>query len=95
LSEALRTADDGMLMRTLLQMVLPALIDAEAAHHIDAGPHERNEHRVTQRNGTRDKSVATTSRDLLVKSPKGPDWVLLPVLLSPRRRIDLALHVRW
>jgi putative transposase len=50
-TEALRTADDGKLMRTLLQTILQALVDAEATEHIGAGMHEQNETRSTQRNG--------------------------------------------
>ena len=39
LTEALRSADDGQLMRKLLHTNLQALIDAEAAEHIGADPH--------------------------------------------------------
>ena len=60
LSEALRSADGGELMRRLLLTMLQAVIDAEATAHIGAGPHERTDTRTTQRNGTREKLVATT-----------------------------------
>jgi putative transposase len=40
LTEAMRTADDGKLMRTLLHTILQALVDAEATGHIGAGMHE-------------------------------------------------------
>jgi putative transposase len=63
LSEALRSADDGQLMRKLLHTILQALIDAEAAEHIGADPHQRTDARRTYRNGTRDKTVSTTSGD--------------------------------
>jgi len=53
LTEAMRTADDGALMRTLLHTILQALVDAEATEHIGAGMHEQNDTRNTQRNGTR------------------------------------------
>jgi putative transposase len=43
LSEALRTADSGTLMPTLLSTMLQALVDAEATAHIGAGPHQRTE----------------------------------------------------
>ena len=51
LSEALRTADSGELMRRLLHTMLQALIDAEATAHIGAGPHERTDtpHHPAQR----------------------------------------------
>ena len=40
LNEAMRTADGGQLMRTLLHTILQALVDAEATEHIGAGLHE-------------------------------------------------------
>jgi len=70
LTEALRSADEGQLMRSLLHTILQALIDAEAEAHIGAGPHERSDGRLTQRNGTRAKTVSTTAGDLAVKIPK-------------------------
>ena len=44
-----------------------------------------------QRNGTRDQLVTTAAGDVTVKMPD-PDRVVLPALLAPRRRIDVALH---
>jgi putative transposase len=88
LSEALRSADSGELMRRLLH----TMIDAEATAQIGAGPHERTDTRTTQRNGTRDKLVASTAGDLTVKLPKLRSGSFFPTLLAPRRRIDVALH---
>jgi putative transposase len=92
LAEAMRTADGGDLMRRLLETMLQALVDAEAAAFIGAAPHERTATRTTQRNGTRDKLVATTTGDLTVKIPKTRTGSFFPSLLAPRRRIDVALH---
>jgi|tagenome__1003787_1003787.scaffolds.fasta_scaffold20735777_1 putative transposase len=92
LTDALRSADSGELMRRLLHTMLQALIDAEATAQIGAAPHERTETRTTQRNGTRDKLVATTTGDLTVKIPKLRTGSFFPSLLAPRRRIDVALH---
>ncbi len=92
LTEAMRTADDGKLMRTLLHTILQALVDAEATEHIGAGMHEQNDTRTTQRNGTRTKVVSTTSGDLAVKIAKTRTGSFFPTLLHPRRRIDVALH---
>jgi putative transposase len=92
LAEAVRTADGGDLMRKLLEAMLQALVDAEATAHIGAGPHERTSTRTTQRNGTRDKLVASTAGDLTVKIPKVRAGSFFPSLLAPRRRIDVALH---
>ncbi len=92
LTEALRSADGGDLMRTLLRTMLQALVDAEATAHIGAERHERTDARTAQRNGTRDKLVATTAGDLTVKIPKLRQGSFFPSLLAPRRRIDVALH---
>lgn len=92
LSEALRAADGGDLMRLMLGAMLQALVDAEATAHIGASPHQRTPERTTQRNGTREKVVATTAGDLTVKIPKTRTGSFFPSLLAPRRRIDVALH---
>jgi putative transposase len=92
LTEALSSADEGQLMRRLLHTILQALIDAEAAQHIGADPHERTDARTTHRNGTRDKTVSTTAGDLTVKIAKTRTGSFFPSLLTPRRRIDVALH---
>ena len=92
LTEALSSADGGQLMRKLLHTILQALIDAEAAEHIGADPHQRTDARKTYRNGTRDKTVSTTSGDLTVKIAKTRTGSFFPSLLTPRRRIDVALH---
>ena len=70
LCEAMRSADEGQLMRSLLQTMLQALVDAEAESHIGAAPHERSAERTTQPNGTRSKTVSTTAGDVRVKIAK-------------------------
>src|ERR1039458_6261480 len=86
LTKALSSADDGQLMRKLLHTILQALIDAQAAEHIGADPHQRTDTRKTYRNGTRDKTVSTTSGDLTVKIAKTRTGSFFPSLLTPRRR---------
>lgn len=46
------------------------IVDAEAEARIGAGRYERSPERVTQRNGTRDKTVSTTAGDVTVAIPK-------------------------
>ena len=92
ITELLRTADGGDLMRQMLGFMLQALVDAEATSVIGAAPHERTEDRTTQRNGTRPKTVSTTAGDLTVKIPKLRTGSFFPSLLEPRRRVDVALH---
>jgi putative transposase len=79
-------------MRKLLHTILQALIDAEAAERIGADPHQRTDTRKTYRNGTPEKTVSTTSGDLTVKIAKTRTGSFFPSLLTPRRRIDVALH---
>ncbi|MGL5851055.1 MAG: IS256 family transposase [Phycicoccus sp.] len=92
LSESLKAADAGEMMRTMLGFILQLLVDAEATSVIGAGPHERAAGRRTHRNGTRDKTVSTTAGDLTVRIPKTRTGSFFPTLLVPRRRIDVALH---
>ncbi len=92
LAEMVQRADGGDLMRTLLETMLQALVDAEASAHIGAAPHERTANRRTQRNGTRGKTLTTTAGDVTVKIPKTRTGSFFPALLEPRRRIDVALH---
>src|SRR3546814_8068554 len=67
------------------------LIDAEAAAFIGAAPFERTPERVTQRNGTRSKTVSTTAGDLELRIPKLRAGSFFPSLLERRRRVDQAL----
>ena len=78
-SEVLRGADGGEMMRLMLATMLQALVDAEATARIGASRHERTDARITQRNGTREKVVSTTSGDLTVKIAKTRTGVVLPV----------------
>ncbi len=68
------------------------LIDAEATTKIGAGPYERTEHRVTGRNGTRSKTLATPAEQLDLAIPKLREGSFFPSLLHPRRRVDKALY---
>ena len=92
LTDVLRTADGGHVMRLMLSAMLQALVDAEATAHVGADPYEHTPTRTTQRNGTREKTVSTTAGDLMVKIPKLRAGSFFPSLLAPRRRIDVALY---
>ena len=92
LLEQLCSAEEGQRMRRLLGAGLQMLIDAEAEEHIGAGRHERTSARTTQRNGSRDRLVATTAGDVTVQIPKTRTGSFFPSLLQPRRRVDRALH---
>jgi putative transposase len=94
LLEMMRSADDGELMRRLLGTIMQELVDAEATALIGAEPHERTEDRITQRNGSRDKTVTTGAGDLTVRIPKVRTGSFFPALLSPRRHRRRAVRGR-
>lgn len=82
----------GSLFRDLLQAGLQDLVNAEAEAHIGAGRYERSDQRVTQRNGTRSKTVSTPGGDVDVDIPKLRQGSFYPSLLNPRTRVDQALY---
>jgi putative transposase len=92
LLDAMRSADGGDLMRQLLAAMLQLLVDAEATAFIGAEPHERTGTGTNQRNGTREKLIATATGDITVEIPKVRQGSFFPSLLAPRRRIDIALQ---
>ena len=91
LLDALRAGGDVDLIRSSVEMVLQALIDAEAAEVIGAAPHERSERRTNQRNGTRPRLLATKAGDVELAIPKLRHGSFFPSILERRRRIDRAL----
>jgi putative transposase len=90
--DALKGADPASVFAELIRAGLQALIDAEAAEVLGAGRYERTGERTNYRNGTRPKTVATTSGDVEVAIPKLRSGSFFPSLLERRRRIDQALH---
>jgi transposase-like protein len=82
---------DTDLLRRVLEHAMQRLIDAEAAAHIGAGPHERASTRTTYRNGNRERILDTGSGRLELQIPKLRSGSFFPSLLEPRRRIDRAL----
>ena len=57
-------------IRVATETLYQELIDAEAAAFIGAAPFERSPERVTQRNGTRPRTLTTTAGDLELRLPK-------------------------
>jgi len=95
LSELLDAFRDGAgvdLIRESVHMVLQELIEAEAAERISAGRYERTDARLTERNGSRPKLVATQAGDVELRIPKLRKGSFFPIILEPRRRIDQALY---
>lgn len=90
---ALRTRDGGVdLVRELAQWLAQELIEAEATEVIGAGPYERAEGRVAERNGHRSRTLTTKAGDLQLAIPKLRKGSFFPSILEPRRRIDQALY---
>lgn len=90
--DALKGADPGSVFAELIRAGLQALIDAEATEVLGAGRYERTAERTNYRNGTRPKTVSTTSGDVEVQIPKLRSGSFFPSLLERRRRIDQALY---
>ncbi len=91
LLDALNASDGVDMVRTAVQVMLQELIEAEATAVIGAGPHERSDARVVQRNGHRFKTLSTKTGDLELAIPKLRAGSFFPSLLERRRRVDQAL----
>jgi putative transposase len=92
LLEAFRTGEGVDLIRESVRMVMQELIEAEATERIGAARYERTESRTTDRNGSRDRLLATQAGDVELRIPKLRKGSFFPVILEPRRRIDRALY---
>jgi transposase-like protein len=88
---ALKAGEITETVRTSLEWILQALIEAEATAVIGARPHERTESRTTQRNGHRPRLFSTAAGDVELQIPKLRTGTFFPSLLERRRRIDRAL----
>jgi putative transposase len=91
LLDAIRAGGDIDVIRKGVEVVLQALIDAEATEVIGAERYERAEGRSTWRNGNRDRLLATKAGDVELKIPKLRRGSFFPSILERRRRIDRAL----
>jgi transposase-like protein len=57
-------------IRAAAETLYQQLIEAEATAFIGAAPFERTADRITQRNGSRPRTLTTTAGDLNLKIPK-------------------------
>jgi putative transposase len=89
--EVLNAADVEDRIRQAAATIYQALIEVELTAVIGAGPHERTETRVAQRNGHRPRTLTTTAGDLELRIPKLRTGSFFPSLLERRRRVDQAL----
>jgi transposase-like protein len=91
LLDAIRAGGDLDVIRKGVELVLQALIEAEASETIGAERYERNEGRSNWRNGNRDRLLATKAGDVELKIPKLRWGSFFPSILERRRRVDRAL----
>jgi putative transposase len=91
LLDAIRVGGDLDVIRKGVELVLQALIDAEATEVIGAERYERSDSRTNWRNGNRDRLLATKAGDVDLKIPKLRRGSFFPSILERRRRIDRAL----
>ena len=92
LLDVFRAGDGVDLIRESVRTVLQELIEAEATEVIGAGRYERNETRVTDRNGSRPRLLTTKAGDVALWIPKLRAGSFFPSILEPRRRIDQTLY---
>lgn len=91
LLEAIRAGGDIDVIRKGVELVLQALIEAEATEAIGAARYQRTETRAAQRNGGRERLLTTKAGDLGLRIPKLRKGSFFPSILERRRRIDRAL----
>ena len=91
LLDAIRAGGDIDVIRKGVELVLQALIDAEASEIIGAERYERTGERTNWRNGGRDRLLATKAGDVELRIPKLRRGSFFPSILERRRRIDRAL----
>jgi transposase-like protein len=86
----LKLTDVSDRIRSATETLYQQLIEAEATAFIGAAPFERTADRITQRNGTRTRTLTTTAGDLNLKIPKLRNGSFFPALLELRLRVDQA-----
>jgi transposase-like protein len=103
LLEAFRAGEGVDLVRESVRLVMQELIETEASERIGADRYERTETRITDRNGSRPRLLATQAGDVQLRIPKLRKGSFFPVILEPRRRIEVPRrhlparppHRRW
>jgi transposase-like protein len=78
-------------LRQMVQTFTQGLIELEVEQKIGAAWHERSPARTAQRNGYRERGLATRVGELELHIPKLRTGSFFPSLLEPRRRAEKAL----
>ena len=92
LLDAFRAGEGVDLVRDAVRLVMQELIEVDATERIGADRYERTDTRITDRNGSRPRLVATQAGDIELRIPKLRKGSFFPSILEPRRRIDQALY---
>src|SRR5262249_14258212 len=92
LLDAFRSGEGVDLVRDAVRLVMQELIEVEAPEQAGAARYERTDTRITDRNGSRPRLVATQAGDIELRIPKLRKGSFFPAILEPRRRIDQALY---
>jgi hypothetical protein len=84
---------DPEFLRDGLRLLVQELMDAEVTHLVGAGPYERTDTRLTQRNGYREREWDTRGRDDGAADPQAAPGDLLPGTFgaAPAARAGAAL----
>jgi transposase-like protein len=82
---------DREFLRDGLTLLVQELMDAEVTQLVGAGPYERTDTRLTQRNGYREREWDTRVGTMDLQIPKLRQGTYFPGLLEPRRRHERAL----
>jgi len=91
LLELVQKSDDSSFLRELLQFSLQRLMSFEVDGRCGAGPHERSETRVNQRNGYRERTFETRLGTLDLRIPKLRHGSYFPAFLEARKTAERAL----
>lgn len=90
LGKLLREAD-GDLLRKSVEQFYNLLMELEVESKVGASKYERNEDRLTYRNGSRQRPLDTTVGRIQLEIPKTRTGSYLPSFIEPRRLTDKAL----
>ena len=91
LAELMAKAGDGDFLRSVAEVVMQMMMEADVEGVIGAGRHERSATRTTCRNGYRDRSLDTRLGSLQLRIPKLRQGSYFPPFLEPRRTTEKAL----
>lgn len=90
LGKLLREAD-GDLLRKSVEQLYNLLMELEVESKVGASKYERNEDRLTYRNGSRQRPLDTTVGRIQLEIPKTRTGSYIPSFIEPRRLTDKAL----